>query len=304
LDIALLIRHRLKELGLDQKDLAGAAEVTESYVSQLLTRKKAPPAPERTDIYEKFGAILKLPAGELAKFADLQRRETYKRKIADPARPLFQQLRELVLRKCEPERQAEVRQIFAKEPFGELERLITQTILDVAQGVAAAGLQNEGWQGRLEPLIGRSHEQTRVAVLEFLDTDVFNVSVEGCVAFLDPLIESWDIDLKTFSITVTLNPKLTAANRRRFAFSEQPGLPEPMATEPGFAEFLKDSRLSGDASEEELAFLKSLRLGARRPTALYYYRELQNMRDPLHFRNDGDDVPATSLRVVARRPPA
>ena len=49
MDVSLLIRHRLNELELDQKDLAAAAQVTESYISQLLTRKKAPPAPGRTD---------------------------------------------------------------------------------------------------------------------------------------------------------------------------------------------------------------------------------------------------------------
>jgi hypothetical protein len=38
--------------------------VTESYISQLLTRKKAPPAPERTDIYDKMGKFLKLPSGK------------------------------------------------------------------------------------------------------------------------------------------------------------------------------------------------------------------------------------------------
>ena len=43
MDVSLLIRHRLKELGLEQKDLAAAAQVTESYISQLLARKKAPP---------------------------------------------------------------------------------------------------------------------------------------------------------------------------------------------------------------------------------------------------------------------
>ena len=55
MDVCLLIRQRLDELGLEQNDLALAAEVTESYISQLLTRKKSPPAPERTDIYEKMG---------------------------------------------------------------------------------------------------------------------------------------------------------------------------------------------------------------------------------------------------------
>ncbi len=58
-DVPLLIRHRLKELGLEQKDLAVAAQVTESYISQLLARKKAPPAPGRTDIYERLGKVLR-----------------------------------------------------------------------------------------------------------------------------------------------------------------------------------------------------------------------------------------------------
>ncbi len=42
MDVCLVIRQRLDELGLDQGDLAAAAEVTESYISQLLTRKKLP----------------------------------------------------------------------------------------------------------------------------------------------------------------------------------------------------------------------------------------------------------------------
>ncbi|PYT48586.1 MAG: XRE family transcriptional regulator, partial [Acidobacteria bacterium] len=48
MDVCLVIKQRLEELGLEQKDLATAAEVTESYISQLMTRKKLPPAPDRT----------------------------------------------------------------------------------------------------------------------------------------------------------------------------------------------------------------------------------------------------------------
>src|SRR5205814_8830339 len=69
MDIALVIRQRLDELELDQRDLARAANVTESYVSQILTRKKAPPAPERTDIYDRMDRFLKLPHGQLARVA-------------------------------------------------------------------------------------------------------------------------------------------------------------------------------------------------------------------------------------------
>ena len=56
--------------------------------------------------------------------------------------------------------------------------------------------------------------------------------------------------------------------------------------EPGFELFLNDKSLSGDATEEEIEFLKTLRFQGRRPAPLYYYRELQNLRDPLHFAHD------------------
>ena len=69
----LLLRHRLKALGTEQRDLAAAAQVTESYISQLLTGKKRPPAPERTDIDDRMETFLKLPAGELVRLAELER---------------------------------------------------------------------------------------------------------------------------------------------------------------------------------------------------------------------------------------
>src|SRR6266498_2246042 len=113
LDVSFVIRQRLEAFGLEQRELAVATQVTESYISQLLTRKKAPPAPNRTDIYEKMGEFLKLPNGELAKLASLQREEELKRKLADPATALFKEVRELVIRKCKPDKQSEIRAIFS-----------------------------------------------------------------------------------------------------------------------------------------------------------------------------------------------
>jgi len=282
MDVSLVIKQRLSELGLDQRDLAAATQVTGSYISQLLNRKKAPPAPGRTDIYEKMGEFLRLPAGELSRLADTQRQEELKKRVAEPPRPLFEECRELVLRKCEPERQREIRRIFEKEPFGELERLVTQKLLDVAQGVAKEELRSEDWLRLMAQLSNLSYEQMRVAVLEFLDTDVLNVSVENCVSFLDPMIESWDIDVKTFGMEVVLNRRLAPARLKRFEFVEQ-APQQSFAIEPGFEQFLKDKSLSGDVTEEEIEFLKLLRFKGRRPAAIYYYRELQNLRDPLHF---------------------
>ena len=278
-----MIRHRLNELGLDQRDLAVAAQVTESYISQLLAGKKTPPAPGRTDIYDKIGNFLQLPGGELSRLADLQRKEDLKKKVADPPEPLFKAFRELILGKCEAGKRLQIQDIFQKEPFGALERLITQKLLDVAKRIAKEELDSQKWLQSMARLSGQEYEQMRVMILEFLDTDVFHVSAENCISFLDPLIESWDIDLETFGIEIVLNRKLALGHLKRFDFVERE--PEgPFEVEPGLEEFLKDPLLSGDATDDEIEFLKSLRFKDRRPLPLYYYRILQNTRDPLHFR--------------------
>jgi hypothetical protein len=132
-------------------------------------------------------------------------------------------------------------------------------------------------------LSGRSFEEMRVIVLEFLDTDIFHLSREHCVSFLDPLIESWDIDLATFALDIVLNAGLVAGHVRRFEFIEREA-DQLFGEEPGLTEFLQNPTLSGTATEGEVALLKRLRFKDRRPTPLYYYRELQNLRDPLHFR--------------------
>jgi transcriptional regulator with XRE-family HTH domain len=282
-DVPLVIRQRLEELGADQRDLATAAQVTESYISQLLTRKKSPPAPTRTDIYDKMEKFLKLPSGELSKLADLQRREELKRRLGDPLTPLFKDVRELILRKCNAASAKHIGAIFEKQPFGELERLVTHKLLDVVKRVAKEELASEHWLHMVAQLSGRSYEQIRVLVLEFLDTDIFHLSVEHCVAFMDPLIESWDIDLATFDIEIVLNRRLAPGPLKKFAFVERKPEP-PFDEEPGLTAFLQDPAIGGDATEEEIEFLKNLRFTRKRPTPLYYYRELQNLRDRLHFR--------------------
>lgn len=293
MDIALVIRHRLQELGLDQRDLAAAAEVTESYISQLLAGKKTPPAPGRTQIYEKIGKFLKLPKGELSRLVELQRREALKQKVADPPQPLFRAFRELILRKCEERKQLQIREIFTKEPFGALERLVTQKLLDVAKRVANEELANKNWLDLVARNSGQKYKQMRVILLEFLDTDVFHVTAENCISFLDPLIELWDIDLETFGIEIILNRNIAHRHLRRFDFVERE-VERVFEVESGLEEFLKDPLLSADATDDEIEFLKTLRFTNRRPLPLYYYRVLQDTRDPLHFHISAEPTEQTT----------
>lgn len=246
MDVALVIRQRLDELQLDQRDLARAAKVTESYVSQILTRKKLAPAPERTDIYDRMDRFLKLPQGELARVAEAHLKEEHLRRLGEVA-PLFPGLRAILLRKCVPAQREAVRAVIERQSFGELERLVAQTLLQAAR----------------------------------LDGDVLELT-QRQLGRLDNAIHAWEWDPATFALTVHPATGRGAGAPKRFAYGEQDE--SNGNQEKGLLEFLRDPLLSGTASPAELAFLRSLRFKDRRPTALYYYRELQNLRDPLHFR--------------------
>lgn len=281
MDVCLVIKHRLQELKLEQKHLAHAARVTESYISQLLNGKKLPPAPERSDIYDKLEKALKLPAGRLAKLAGMQRMAQLQGDASVTA-PLLREVRSLVLRKCVKHKQPIMRAIFEKQPLGELERLVTQKLLDVAKSVAREELNSEDWLRRVAKHARRSMEEVRVIILEFLDTDVHNVTADNCVTFLGPLIDRWDIDLRTFGMDVVLNRRLVSRYAKRLEFVERDS--GDAQEEEGLTAFLNDPAFSADAAPAEIAFLRTLRFTGKRPTALYYYRELQSLRDPLHFR--------------------
>jgi transcriptional regulator with XRE-family HTH domain len=282
-NVPFTIKQRLEELELEQKDLAAKAGVTDSYISQLLSGKKLPPAPDRTDIYAKMEKFLHLSGGTLSELAAHQRIEKLRKNLGDAPAPLFKGVRELILRKCAPEREKEVRAIFEARPFGELERLVTQKLLDVAKRIAKEELESENWLHLVARMSGRTYEEMRVTILEFLDTDIFNISVENCVSFLEPLIDSWDIDLATFAVEIVLNKRLAPGNPRKFEFVEMEADEFPQG-EPGLKEFLENDSFQANATRDEIEFLKKLTFHGRQPTALYYYRELQNQRDPVHFR--------------------
>jgi hypothetical protein len=230
-----------------------------------------------------MGRFLKLSSGKLAKLAHAQRTEELRRGFENPPAPLFHEVRELVLRKCTAETRQQMREIFEKQPFGELERFVTQKLLDVIKRIARSELENEKWLHEVARLSDRSYKQMRVMILEFLDTDVFSVSGENCVSFLNPLIESWNIDLSTFGMEIVLNHRLVPGHLKKLDFVERES-DDPIEDAPGLAEFLQDAALSGNTTRDEIEFLRRLRFKGKRPGPLYYYRELQNLRDPLHFR--------------------
>src|SRR5207247_9702330 len=95
----------------------------------------------------------------------------------------------------------------------------------------------------------KSYEQMRVIVLEFLDTTIFKLSIDNCVAFLDPLIEFWDIDLATFGMEIVLNSRVASGHLKKLEFLERD--PEQrLYEEREYKAFLQDSSLSGDPNAD------------------------------------------------------
>ena len=285
MDVCFVIQQRLKELGLEQRDLAAAAQVTESYISQLLTRKKTPPAADRTDLYDKMNAFLKLPKGQLSALVRAQRREELKEKLSDSPAPLFQEVRDLILRKCAPGKQPLVRDIFEKQAFGELERLVTQKLLDVTKSTIRTELKKESWLRSLAKLQHRVYEDTRAMTLEFLNTDMFDLSMQHCSAFLEPVIKSWDIDLKTFGIEIILNKGMAARAVRRTRICRNRRC-RKLRTNPGFQGVLAYCGIERRCEQGRTRLPREPPLQAASPSPLYFYRELQSLRDALHFPED------------------
>jgi hypothetical protein len=171
-----------------------------------------------------------------------------------------------------------------------LERMVARSLLAAVQSVARRELDSEDWLRLAATVGGRSLEQMRVLVLEFLDAEVYDVSNESCVAFLEPLVESWSVDLDRLALEIRLRRELVADPLRTFAFVEQPAPARHDGSAPGLVEFLGDPALAADVSPEEADLLRAHAFGARQPTKLYYYRALQNLRDPIHFRRRGEEL--------------
>ena len=74
-------------------------------------------------------------------------------------------------------------------------------------------------------------------------------------------------------IEIVLNRRVAPGNPKRFGFVEREG-EQPFDEEPGLKEFLQDPSRRGDATKEEIEFLKKLRFKGKQPTPLYNYRGL------------------------------
>lgn len=89
MDLALFTRNRLKQLRLKPRDLARASSMAELYLADLLEPNGLQTVSMRTHVHDQLERVLQLPHGQLAKLADLQRRERLKKQLEYRSSPLL-----------------------------------------------------------------------------------------------------------------------------------------------------------------------------------------------------------------------
>jgi len=169
-----------------------------------------------------------------------------------------------------------MRTLFEKDPFGEVERLITRTLIEVVRDEARTHARDEAWLRTLAEGSGESYRNMRVRLIDLLDNDP-SASIADFAPFVEPLVFLWNFDIDAFVLEV----RLTTGTTRTFVFGED--VKQKTTDDPaGLRAFLRDERLSSGVTAEEMQILRRLRIPSAKAT--FYYRILQSLRDPLNFK--------------------
>jgi hypothetical protein len=203
-----LLLERLKETQRSTAELAEAVEVPAHYVTELISGRRRPPLPARTDVYEKMTRFLRLGRTDLADCAEAERAETGKDTRSPNA-----QVQDQILELCDAETATRLRHR-ARSDNAEMVDLIGR-VLDVVQGNAHRTLNAQIPLRIAATRTGATYPETRLRVLEFLDTSPATLTLEDLVEFVRPQIASWDVDLDSGVLRVVLRSAGSTERHRR-----------------------------------------------------------------------------------------
>src|SRR6059058_3343465 len=106
--VGQLLRRRLRELKRTPRELAEAVQVTEDYMADLVSGRRRPPAPGRSDLYAPMTKFLRLHRNDLPTCARAERAASVAAGRPDP------EVCRQVLELCAPERQRVLQRRFAR----------------------------------------------------------------------------------------------------------------------------------------------------------------------------------------------
>lgn len=196
--VAGLLLERLAETSRTTADLAGAVQLPAHYLKDLVSGRRRPPLPSRTDLYDKMTRFLRLGRTDLADCATAERARDEQQ--GPPDAEVSGRLLEL----CEPEtarrlkRPSRVGRADLNDAIGRVLAVVYISVrrsLDTEIGLRAAAMH-----------AGVGYDEMRLRVIEFLDTSPATVTVSQLDEFVRPLVKQWDMDSTTGVLRVVLRP--------------------------------------------------------------------------------------------------
>ncbi|MBI1966968.1 MAG: helix-turn-helix transcriptional regulator [Gemmatimonadetes bacterium] len=198
--VSQLMRKRLKELQRTPRELAEAVQVPETYIADLLAGRRRPPAPGRTDVYDRMTKFLRLHRNDLPTCARAEREGD----MGGHRRPDVK-VRDLLLQLCDPAKARVVnRRLASKKDSVAFEILIAQRLLEVAQGFVRRQLDDEVGIRVAANREGCSYLEMRMRLIDFLDVTPESLTVTDHEVFVRPRIATWDIDFETHAMRIVL----------------------------------------------------------------------------------------------------
>lgn len=204
-----LLRLRLKELKRTSKDLAEALEVPPAYIDDLISGRRRAPLPGRTDLYERMTSFLRLGRNDLINKARAERAGSAGESAAPAA-----EVRKVLLELCEPATAKQLERRRSRAGHAELSSLL-ERVVGVTQGAVRRTLDDQIGLRLSASHSGRSYEDMRLRVLEFLDATPDTVTMDHLAEFVQPRIARWDVDLPTGVLRVVLRSQEPKERVRR-----------------------------------------------------------------------------------------
>jgi len=212
--VSQLMRRRLRELKRTPRELAEAVQVPETYIADLLAGRRRPPAPGRTDVYERMTKFLRLHRNDLSTCAGAERAGTSLRGRR-AGRRLDTRVLDALLELCAPAKARPLARRLGSKHGPELEQLIVQRILEVTQGFVRRQLDDEVGIRVAANREGCSYLEMRMRLLEFLDTTPQSVTPADLDEFVRPQVGTWDLDLETQAMRIVLRTQDPAPRQKR-----------------------------------------------------------------------------------------
>src|SRR5437879_11515708 len=175
------MRRRLRELKRTPRELAAAVQVSETYIADLLAGRRRPPAPGRTDVYERMTKFLRLHRNDLPPCARAERESLGARR-----RRLHPAVRRALLELCEPVKARTLARRLGNTRGAALELLIAGRLLEVAQGFVRRQLDDEVGIRVAATREGCNYLDVRMRLLDFLDSSPDVLTLEIYMDFVRP----------------------------------------------------------------------------------------------------------------------